>query len=191
MTPRLAGIAGITLYMQPVQDLTVESRVSRTQYQYTLEDTNAAELADWTPKMVEKLRGLPEVLDVASDQGSGSLQADLVVDRDTASRLGVTPQMIDDTLYDAFGQRQVSTIFTQLNQYHVVLQLEPQFQLTPESLQHIYVHASPGGAAAPAAGGSTGGGAVGAAASSQTASTSAGSSSSGANGPARPPRPLR
>jgi multidrug efflux pump len=150
LQPKLAEVQGITLYMQPVQDITVESRVSRTQYQYTLEDANAAELAEWAPRILEKLRGIQELRDVASDQGSGSLEADLVVDRDTASRLGVTPQMIDDTLYDAFGQRQISTIFTQLNQYHVVMEMKPEAQITPEVLQHIYVHAAPGGVTATA-----------------------------------------
>jgi len=134
--------------------------VSRTQYQYTLEDANQTELAQWTPKVVERLRLLPELRDVASDMGTGSLEADLVVDRATASRLGVTPQMIDDTLYDAFGQRQVSTIFTQLNQYHVVLEADPKLQLSPDALNHIYVHA--GGSSSVAAPG----GAVGAAAAS-------------------------
>ncbi|HEX9459343.1 MAG TPA: efflux RND transporter permease subunit, partial [Thermoanaerobaculia bacterium] len=143
LQPKLANVSGITLYMQPVQDLSVENRVSRTQYQYTLEDANAVELAQWVPRIVDDLRKLPELRDVASDQGNGSLEADLVVDRNTASRLGVTPQMIDDTLYDAFGQRQVSTIFTQLNQYHVVLEADPKLQLTPDALQHIYVHAAP------------------------------------------------
>jgi len=166
LQPKLADVAGITLYMQPVQDLSVESRVSRTQYQYTLEDASAAELTQWVPRVVDALRKLPELRDVASDQGSGSLEADLVVDRNTASRLGVTPAMIDDTLYDAFGQRQVSTIFTQLNQYHVVLEADPRLQLTPDALQHIYVHASPGGAATASSGG-TGTPAVGAAAASQ------------------------
>src|SRR5204862_5853844 len=130
-----------------------ENRVSRTQYQYTLEDANAKELADYVPKLLQRLQQIPELRDVASDQGSGSLEADLVVDRNTASRLGVTPQMIDDTLYDAFGQRLISTIFTQLNQYHVVLEADPKLQLSPDSLRHIYVHASPGGATSSSSGG--------------------------------------
>jgi multidrug efflux pump len=143
LQPKLANISGITLYMQPVQDLSVENRVSRTQYQYTLEDANAVELAQWVPRVIAELERLPELRDVASDQGSGSLEADLIIDRNTASRLGVTPQMIDDTLYDAFGQRQVSTIFTQLNQYHVVLEADPKLQISPDALKHIYVHAPP------------------------------------------------
>src|SRR6266700_3311512 len=115
LQPQLSQVAGIMLYMQPVQDLTVESRVSRTQYQYTMEDADAQELAIIAPKLVDKLRTLPQMSDVASDQQTNGLKADLVIDRDTASRLGILPQAIDDTLYDAFGQRQVSTIFTQLN----------------------------------------------------------------------------
>jgi len=139
LAPTLMDVEGIALYMQPVQDLTVENRVSRTQYQYTLEDADARELSDWAPRLLERLRALPELRDVASDQQDRGLQAALVIDRDTASRLGVLPQVIDDTLYDAFGQRQVSTIFTQLNQYHVVLEVAPPFQQDPEALKSIYV----------------------------------------------------
>jgi multidrug efflux pump len=135
-------IPGITLYMQPVQDLTVEDRVSRTQYQYSLQDASATELGQWAPRIVQKLLTLPQLRDVASDQQNNGLQASLVIDRDTASRLGVTPQAIDDTLYDAFGQRQISTIFTQLNQYHVILEVDPQFQQNPDALNHIYVHSN-------------------------------------------------
>jgi multidrug efflux pump len=141
---QLSQVVGITLYMQPVQDLTVESRVSRTQYQYTMEDADVQELATIAPKLVDKLRTLPQMRDVASDQQTNGLKADLVIDRDTASRLGILPQAIDDTLYDAFGQRQVSTIFTQLNQYHVVLEVDPQFQQNPDSLKSIYVTSSSG-----------------------------------------------
>jgi len=139
LQPKVANIEGVTLYMQPVQDLTVEDRVSRTQYQYCLEAADVNELNTWTPRLVDRLRKLPELRDVATDQQTGGLQALLVIDRDTASRLGITPQNIDDTLYDAFGQRQVSTIFTQLNQYHVVLEVEPKFQRNPEALKDIYV----------------------------------------------------
>src|SRR5207247_9721052 len=135
LQPRLAAVQGITLFMQPVQDLTVEDRVSRTQYQFTLEAADPAQLPAWPPRLVERLQALPELRDVASDQQNGGLQASLVIDRDTASRLGITPQMIDDTLYDAFGQRQVSTIFTQLNQYHVVLEVQPSFQQNPETFK--------------------------------------------------------
>jgi multidrug efflux pump len=137
-------VAGITLYMQPVQDLTVEDRISRTQFQYSMEDTNAQELSVWSQRLLDLLRTSPELRDVASDQQNGGLQADLVIDRDTASRLGLFPATIDNTLYDAFGQRQVSTIFTQLNQYHVVLEVGSQFQQDPDSLKTIYVKSTTG-----------------------------------------------
>jgi multidrug efflux pump len=141
---QLAKVEGITLYMQPIQDLTVEDRVSRTQFQYSLESADANDLNTWVPRLMEKLHALPELRDVANDQLTAGLKADLVIDRDTASRLGILPQAIDDTLYDAFGQRQVSTIFTQLNQYHVVLEADPSFQQSPDSLKNIYVHSSTG-----------------------------------------------
>ncbi len=144
LQPELARVDGITLYMQPVQDLTVEDRVSRTQFQYTMEDTDAKELAAWSARLVDKFNTLPELRDVASDQQNNGLQANLVIDRDTASRLGILPAAIDNTLYDAFGQRQVSTIFTQLNQYHVVLEVAPQFQQDPDSLKSLYVKSSSG-----------------------------------------------
>jgi multidrug efflux pump len=142
MEPRLAQVDGIQAYLQPLQDLTVEDRVSRTQYQYTIEDANAAELAVWTDRMVEKFKTLPMLTDLATDEQLSGLQAELVIDRDTASRLGITPQNIDDTLDDAFAQRQVSTMFTQLNQYHVILEVSPKFQRTPASLDSIYVKSS-------------------------------------------------
>jgi multidrug efflux pump len=148
LQPQLAKIDDITLWMQPVQDLTVEDRVSRTQYQYTLEDADATELNLWTNRFVEKLKTLPELQDVATDQQTRGLQTTLVIDRVTASRLGITPQMIDQTLYDAFGQRQIATLFTQSNQYHVVLEALPDFQLNPAKLQDIYVR-SPTGTAIP------------------------------------------
>jgi multidrug efflux pump len=144
LQPKVAAVNDITLYMQPVQDLTVEDRVARTQYQYSIEDADAAELSLWAPRLVHKLQTMPELRDIASDQQSGGLESELVIDRDTAARLGVTPQAIDDTLYDAFGQRLVSTIFTQLNQYHVVLEVEPKFQRTPDSLKAIYVRSATG-----------------------------------------------
>ena len=144
LQPGLNKIEGITLYMQPVQDLTVEDRVSRTQFQYTMEDADARELGVWSTKLMQSLRASPELRDVASDQLNNGLAADLVIDRDSASRLGILPQNIDDTLYDAFGQRQVSTMFTQLNQYHVVLEVDPQFQRNPDSLRNIYVKSSNG-----------------------------------------------
>jgi multidrug efflux pump len=139
LQPKLAQVQGITLYMQPVQDLTVEDRVSRTQFQYTMEDADARELSRLSAQLVDKLRTLPELRDVASDEQTGALEADIVIDRDTASRLGILPAQIDNTLYDAFGQRQVSTIFTQLNQYHVVLEVDPQFQQNPGSFKDLYV----------------------------------------------------
>ena len=144
LQPRIETVEGITLYMQPVQDLTVEDRVSRTQYQYSLEDADVRELAEWAPRLIERLKRLPELRDVASDQQSGGLLASLAIDRDTASRLGIAPQAIDDTLYDAFGQRQVSTIFTQLNQYRVVLEVAPRFQQDPDALRTIYVKSASG-----------------------------------------------
>ena len=145
LQPALGQVDGITLFMQPVQDLTVEDRLSRTQYQYSLEDPDADELNTWAPKLVDALRTLPELRDVNSDQQDQGLQSLLVIDRNTASRLGITPQLVDDTLYDAFGQRQVSTIFTQLNQYRVVLEVKPDFQQGPDSLQDIYVRSLRGG----------------------------------------------
>ena len=144
LQPQVAKVDGITLFMQPVQDLTVEDRVSRTEFQYSLEDVDEKELAHWVPKFIDKLRTLPELRDVASDQLNSGLLADLTIDRDTASRLGILPATIDNTLYDAFGQRQVSTMFTQLNQYHVVLEVNPQFQQDPEQLKNIYVKSSTG-----------------------------------------------
>ncbi|PYS02518.1 MAG: acriflavine resistance protein B [Acidobacteria bacterium] len=148
LQPQLEKVEGITLFMQPVQDITVDDRVSRTQFQYSLEDADAKELNTWAPRLVEKLQSLPELRDVASDQQSEGLQATLTIDRDSAARFGITPQMIDDTLYDAFGQRLVSTMFTQLNQYHVVLEVDPRFGQNPDSLKDIYVRA-PGGTQVP------------------------------------------
>ncbi len=145
LQPQVAKLQGITLYMQPVQDLTVESRVSRTQYQYSLEDPDAGELNRWTPRLVDALRARPELLDVSSDQQDQGLQASLAIDRATASRLGITPQLIDDTLHNAFGQRPVSTIFTQSNQYRVVLEVKPEFQQGVRSLQGIYLRSAGGG----------------------------------------------
>ena len=143
---RLAEVEGITLYMQPVQDLTVEDRVSRTQYQYTLESANADELHAWTAKLMEKVRVLPQLRDVATDEQTRGAAATLVIDRVTASRLGITPQQIDDALYDAFGQRQISTLFTQLNQYHVILETMPEFERDPSKLKNIYARSASGGA---------------------------------------------
>ena len=145
LQPKVADIDGIQTYLQPSQDLTVEDRVSRTEYQYSVEDASPAELAVWTNKLVAEMQKHSDVLiDVASDQQLDGLEANLVIDRDTASRLGITPQNIDDTLDDAFGQRQVSTIFTQQNQYHVVLEVGSRFQRNPSSLDNIYVKSSNG-----------------------------------------------
>ena len=144
LQPQLDKVDGITLFMQPVQDLTVEDRVSRTQFQYSLEDVDPKELAYWTPRFIDRLKKIPELRDVASDQLNGGLLVNLTIDRDSAARLGVLPADIDNTLYDAFGQRQVSTIYTQLNQYHVVLEADPQFQQAPDSLKNIYVQSSNG-----------------------------------------------
>ena len=144
LQPELAKVGGISLFMQPVQDLTVEDRVSRTQFQYSIEDVDPKELAYWVPRFMDKLQALPELRDVASDQQNGGLMATLTIDRDTASRLGIFPADVDNTLYDAYGQRLVSTIFTQLNQYHVVLEVNPQFQQDPAALKDIYVHSSSG-----------------------------------------------
>ena len=145
LRPRLAQVPGITLYLQPVQDLTVEDRVSRTQYQYSLETPSLAELNTWAPRLVERLRGRPELRDVASDQQDQGLETSVRIDRNTAARLGITPQMIDDALYNAFGQRQISTIFTQLNQYRVVLEVKPEFRQDPAALNQIYLRSSTGG----------------------------------------------
>jgi multidrug efflux pump len=145
LQPNLAKVEGVTLFLQPVQDLTVEDRVSRTQYQYSLEDPDPQELSVWVPRFLAKLQTLPELTDVASDQQNAGLQARLVLDRSTASRLGITPQMLDDALYDAYGQRQVSTMFTQLNQYRVVLETQPGFQQKPDDLKNIYLRSTGGG----------------------------------------------
>jgi multidrug efflux pump len=141
---KLAAVPDIKLYIQAVQDLTVEDRISRTQFQYSIEDADGGELAEWAPRLVDKMKALPELRDVASDQQEQGLQASLIVDRSTASRMGILPQAIDDVLYDAFGQRQVSTIFTQLNQYHVVLEVDPKFRQNPDTLQNIFVPSSTG-----------------------------------------------
>jgi multidrug efflux pump len=148
LQPELAKTPGITLYMQPVQDLSVEDRVSRTQFQYTLEDPNADELNAFAPLMLARLQKLPQLSDVASDQQTLGLRAKLVFDRNTASRLGITTSAIDQTLYDAYGQREVSTIFTQLNQYHVVLEVTPGSGRSPSDLGDLFIRAA---AAAPGA----------------------------------------
>jgi multidrug efflux pump len=185
--PKLEKVAGIKLYMQPVQDLTVDDRVSRTEYQYTIEDPNADELNATVAKLVAALKKLPELSDVVTDQQLGGAAAELIIDRATAGRFGITPSTIDNTLYDAFGQRQVNTTYTQLNQYHVILEADPRFQLDPSSLDHIYVQGSTTGGtvAAPVAstaGSSSGAGAGGGASSGNgllTPSSNSGASTSG------------
>jgi len=138
----LRSVHGITLYMQPVQNITVDDRVSRTQYQYTLEAPDSNELNHWTDRFVAKLEQLPQLVDVATDRQNGGLAASLVIDRPTASRLGIAPATLDNTLYDAFGQRQVNTLYTQLNQYHVILEALPHFQRDPKMLEKIYIQAN-------------------------------------------------
>ncbi len=144
---KLAQLSGINLFLQPVQDLTVDTRVSRSQYQYTIEAPTTAELDLWAPRLLDRLRALPVLRDVDTDQQTDGLGLLVRIDRDTASRLGITPQVIDDTLYDAFGQRQVSTIFSQLNQYHVILETAPKWQQTEDVLRDIYVPTGSGGQA--------------------------------------------
>ena len=141
---KLAVVPGATLIMQSAQDLTIGGRFGNAQYQYTLQSANLDDLNNWSPRLLQKLRTLPELRDQNSDQQDKGLQAKLVIDRDTASRLGLTPQTLDNALYDAFGQRQVSTMYRPLNQYHVVMEVAPQFQQTPESLQNIYLRSTAG-----------------------------------------------
>ena len=144
LKPKIAKLEGITLYMQPVQDLTIEDRVSRTQYQFSLEGSDAEELSLWTNKLVDKLNTLPQLADVVSDLQDQGLQAYLNIDRDTAARLGITSAAIDNALYNAFGQRLISTIFTQASQYRVVLEVKPEFRRGPSALNDIYVVSASG-----------------------------------------------
>jgi len=142
LQPKLAKVPGATLYMQPVQDLTIDTNTSRTQYQFSVSSPNAAEVNTWTSRIEEKLQHLPELQGVASDLQNTGLQTMITIDRDTASRLGITSQLIDDTLYDAFGQRQISTMFTQSNQYHVILEALPALQEASDPLKNIYISSS-------------------------------------------------
>jgi multidrug efflux pump len=142
LNSKVSQVQGIQLFMEPVQNITVDDRVSRTQYQYALEDPDINELSDWTNRFIARLKQLPELEDVATDQQPGGLAVYLVIDRVTASRLGIAPTTIDNTLYDAFGQRQISTMYTQVNQYHVVLESEPQFQKDPNKLNQIYIQSN-------------------------------------------------
>jgi len=163
----LQKVQGIALYMQPVQNISVDDRVSRTQYQYTLEDPDVNELNDWSNRFVAKLQSLPELEDVATDQQTGGLAVSLIIDRATASRLGIAPATIDNTLYDAFGQRQINTMYTQLNQYHVILEAQPKYQENPNILHNLYIQAN-------ASSGTSGPGA-------STSFSSSGSASAGSN----------
>jgi multidrug efflux pump len=176
----LAEVSGIRLYMQPVQDLTVDDRVSRTQYQYTLEDPSPDELNAVVKELLPKLEARPELADVVTDQQLDGIASVLTIDRATASRLGITPAIIDNTLYDAFGQRQINTLYTQVNQYHVILEADPRFQRNPGNLHDLYIQASQTGAvaavASSTAGSSSGAGAGGAAGSSGSLLTPASSS---------------
>jgi len=144
LRPKLATVPGASLFLQPVQDVRVGGRLSSAMYQFTLQDDDLKELNDWAPRMLRKLQTLPGVVDVSTDQQDRGLEASLAIDRDTASRLGITSQMIDSALYDAFGQRQVSTTYTQLNQYHVVMEVAPEFWQSPDTLRDIYVRSTNG-----------------------------------------------
>jgi multidrug efflux pump len=167
LNTKVSQVQGIQLFMEPVQNITVDDRVSRTQYQFTLEDPDANELNDWTNRFVTELKKLPELEDVATDQQLGGHAVYLVIDRVTASRLGIAPSTIDNTMYDAFGQRQINTMYTQVNQYHVILEAQPQFQLDPNMLNHLFIQAN-------ASSGATGTGA-------STSFAASGSSSAGSN----------
>ncbi len=145
LAPVLEQVPDIKLFMQPVQDLTVEDRVSRTQYQFSMEDADAKELDYWVPRFLERIKKIPVLRDVASDQQNSGLQTKLVIDRTSAARLGITPQMLDDALYDAFGQRQISTIYTDLNQYHVILENNPGMASGPDALSQVFLRSSAGG----------------------------------------------
>ena len=171
LAPKLEKVEGIKLYMQPVQDLTVDDVVSRTEYQYTVEDPNQAELNSVTSALVAKLKKLPQLADVVTDQQLGGEAEEVVIDRPTASRFGVTPTTIDNALYDAFGQREINTMYTQLNQYHVILEADPKFQSNPKKLNDIYVQTTTSGTVAATAS-STGGSSSGAGAGSKRSSSS-------------------
>src|SRR6202035_4507726 len=140
-----ADVADITLYMQPVQDLTLDNTISRTQYNFTLESADAVALSTWTPKLVSMLRQLPELSDVVSNQEDNGLAVQITIDRDSAARLGISVGTVDNALYEAFGQRIVSTIFTQSNQYRVILEADPATYRTVDSLASIYVPSASGG----------------------------------------------
>jgi multidrug efflux pump len=144
LRPKLAAVPGATLFMQAVQDVRIGARTTSSQYQYSLEGENVGELEEWAPQVMAVLRQVPGLRDISTDQQDRGLEATLIVDRDTASRFGIRQQVIDDTLYDAFGQRQVSTLYTELNQYHVVMEIDPRFQQSADAIQQIYVRAANG-----------------------------------------------
>ena len=147
LRPKLAQVEGIKLFLQARQDVNIGGRFSRTQYQYTVQAVDLNELNTWAPRLFDKLRALPQLRDVATDQQTTGLQLHLDIDRDTAGRLGILSQQIDDVLYDAFGQRQVATMYTQLNQYRVVLEVPPNLQQGPDALGHLYIRTQDGGMA--------------------------------------------
>jgi len=149
LRPKLARVPGATLYLQAVQDIRMGGRLGNAQYQYTLQADHLAELSEWAPRMLEALKALPELRDVSSDQLDSGLQIPLTIDRPTAARLGISTRLIDETLYSAFGQRQVSTIYTALNQYHVVMEVAPQFWQSPDALGDIYVRSTATGQSVP------------------------------------------
>jgi multidrug efflux pump len=149
LRPKLARVPGATLYLQAVQDIRVGGRLGNAQYQYTLQADHLDELSEWAPRMLEALRKLPQLRDVSSDQQDAGLQVPLTIDRPTAARLGISARLIDETLYSAFGQRQVSTIYTALNQYHVVMEVGPQFWQDPDALGDVYVRSATTGQSVP------------------------------------------
>ena len=174
----LAQVNGIKLYMQPVQNITVDDRVSRTQYQYTLEDPDVNELDPWANRFVDKLKQLPSLEDVATDQQTGGLTVSLAIDRVSASRLGIAPSTVDNTLYDAYGQRQINTMYTQLNQYHVIMEAQPNFANDPGKLNKMYIQ------------GNASSGATGAAASTSFSASASATAGSNATTEVRPLYPV-
>jgi multidrug efflux pump len=182
LNPKLAEVPGIKLYMQPVQDLTVDDRVSRTQYQYTLEDPSPDELTTVVRRLLPKLQALPQLADVVTDQQLDGVATTLTIDRATASRFGITPSSLDNTLYDALGQRQVNTLYTQVNQYHVILEADPRFQRGPANLNDIYIQASASGTPATVTSNTAGSSSGAGAGSSAPAATSLLSPRSSSNG---------
>jgi multidrug efflux pump len=173
LRPKLMKVEGVSLFLQSIQDVRVGGRLARTQYQYTLEDANLDELNHWAPKVLARMKKVPELADVNTDQQTNGLQLDVTIDRDTASRLGLSPQAIDDTLYDAYGQRQVSTYFTEFNAYRVVLEVKPEFLKNPDSINSLYVKAGQTSVAGTALGGAASGpvGSVGGSAAAASAGT--------------------